>query len=247
MATQQDVFDNYFGNSSTLLNNSSVSAGLADVIVKDTTMTDTSTTGSIPKLTAEGTADVDSFTDRLTALLDDTFEDGWGYFTMEEPTGVNPEEIKLPCIAFDVVHREPSTKKKGLKSRLTETIVDETDNNSALIVSRVWFDYIVEFMFFDKTNRNSRILMNRFETFFDTYKGFFKEQGVTEITFREEVDSRLSKKYKDHIPSTCLRYYMLMERISVQRVGTTKTVSSTIQATQSGSTTEQGFNTISTL
>lgn len=196
---------------------------------------------------ADSNADVDSFTDNIASLLNDTWEDGWGYLTMEEPTGNDIEKTPLPAVTFDVVHRIPSNSKKGLKPRLTEIRLDPTDENYTLIVSRNWFDYTIEFMFFDKTNRGSRVLMNRFETFIETYIGFFKENGVSEMIFSEEVDSRLSKKYKDHIPSTCLRYLLVMERISVQRVRTTNVIRSKIQATKSGSITEQGLNVISQL
>lgn len=244
--SQQDIFNSYFPKA-TSLNNTTVDGMGLEIVDSITANVDTTISGNIPKQTAKDNADVEKFTDRLSALLDDTFEDDWGYLTMEEPTGIDPENTKLPCVTFDVVHREPSKKKKGIKSRLTEITIDPTDDNYSLIISRQWFDYIIEFMFFDKTNRGSRILMGRIETFLETYKGFFKEQGISEIVFQEEVDSRLSKKFKDHIPSTCLRYFLLMERISVQRVRTTKEIRSKIQATQSGSTTEQGLNLISQL
>lgn len=192
-------------------------------------------------LRADGNIDIEGFSDKVKDLLDDSWEDEWGTFTMEEPTGNDPESVNLPVISFGVVDRASSKNKKGLKSRQNEYMLDPEDENYTIIISRKWFDCIVEYMVFHKTNKESRELLKRFEVFMETYTGYFKEQGVSEMVFLNEVDSRLSKKYKEGIPSTCIRYLMVLERITIQRVRTTKYLRSKIKASWSGSSKEQGL------
>ena len=140
---------------------------------------------------------------------------------MESPTGNDIDSVDLPHITFNVVHRTASKGKIGVKARAMESIIDPENNDYTLILHRQWFDCIVEYLIFDKTNRDAQHVADRFEMFMDTYRGFFKEQGISEMLFQEEVDSKLSSKYKEGVPSNCLRYFMVLERILVERVRTT--------------------------
>lgn len=177
---------------------------------------------------AEDNIDIEGFTDKVKSLLNDTWEDGWGEFTMEGPTGNNVDDIKLPLITFDVVRRIPSQNKKGVKSRNTEYRKDPTNDNYVMIISRRWFDCTVEFCVYNTTNRGARKLTSRLESFLESYAGFFKEQGISEMIFEEEVETRLSTRYREGVPSTCIRYLIVLERILVERVRVTKEIRSKI-------------------
>lgn len=232
---QQAVFDNYF-------NNTIVKVG-----------TNANTNGNIPQANvnldsssythrAKGNIDLEGFTDKLKELLDGAWEDDWGTFTMESPTGNDIDSANLPVITFNVVHRTPSKGKIGVKARVMESIEDPENSDYILILHRQWFDCVVEYLTFDCTNRCARHLADRFEMFMETYRGYFKEQGISEMLFQEEVDSKLSSKYKEGVPSNCLRYFMVLERILIERVYSTREMRLKIQASTSGHIKDAGID-----
>jgi len=232
---ETDVFKNYFGNQGVPNHISVPVSDSYDYLESSITKVTDTSKALVQDLRANGNIDIEGFTDKLKFLLNEVWGDTWGDFTMEGPTGKDPNNSKLPVITFDVVHRIPSKGKTGVKIRPTELILDSENDDYTLILNRKWFDCTVEFMFFNSTNREARRLMERFETFMDTYVGYFKEAGISEMIFQEEVDSRLSKKYNDGIPSTCLHYLMVIERIVVDKIRTTKELRTKIQSKQSSS------------
>lgn len=223
MTTQQDIFNNYFGKRE-------VSKTEVEIV----------NTPSVPSMNeniigqrADGNVDIFGFANSVSEMLTNAWEDGWGKFTINGVKKDNIENLPLPLIVFDVVERIPSLKIKGLKPRITEVGVDPDDDDYSIIVHRKWFDAIVEFLVLDTTNREAVRLADRFELFIDTYTGFFKETGVSELIFYKEIDSRLSKNYIEDVPSRCLQYKLVIERIVVERVRTTKEVRSKLQALSS--------------
>ena len=222
MATQEDVFSKYFASKPQAKKVVEIVNTPAQIIESQPTQ---------QSQRAEGNTDMYGFAEKVAEILDNSWEDGWGTFTINGNKDSNIDKLQLPMIVFDVVERTPSRNKAGLKSRIMEMQIDPEDENYSLIIHRKWFDATVEFLVLDTTNQNAIKLADRFELFIDTFTGFFKEAGVSELIFAKEVDSRLSKNYIDGVPSRCLRYQMVIERIVVERVRTTKEVRSKIQAT----------------
>lgn len=233
----EDIFKNYFvGNGLKEKPHTNVNANIPNNDYISGTITQTSEPiDTVRSLRANGNIDIEGFTDKVKFLLNEVWDDGWGDFTMESPTGQNPDNTPLPVISFGVVHRTPSKNKIGLKGRPTELYLDPENDNYTIILNRKWFDCQIEFVFFASSNLDARRLMQKFELFMDTYIGYFKEAGISELIFQEEVDSRLSSKYKDGLPSTCLHYTMVLERIIVDKVKTTKELRTKIQSKLSSS------------
>lgn len=220
MATQQDIFNNYFGPRG---------ASAKEVEIVNTPRLPCASENTQGQR-ADGNIDLFGFAEHVSQMLTNAWEDNWGTFTINGDKKENIENLPLPMIVFDVVERVPSSKMKGLKARITEVAIDPTDSNYSIIVHRKWFDAIVEFLVLDATNQDAIRLADRFELFIDTFTGFFKEAGVSELIFHKEIDSRLSKNYIEGVPSRCLRYQLVIERIVVERVRTTKEVRSRLQA-----------------
>ena len=179
---------------------------------------------------ANANSDMESFTDTFKTLLDDTWDDGWGVFTVESPTGNDPNSVALPSIIFSVVERKPSKNKAGLKGRPFEMHLDPDNEDYTIILSRKWFDCEVEFLITHRTNREASQLMTKLELFIEAYVGYFKQQGLSEMIFIGESKSKLSNKSLEGIPSKCLSYLIVLERISTVRVRTTKEIRSQIEA-----------------
>lgn len=222
MATQEQIFNNYFGTNTKAKNVTEiVNTPVLPVTIPNTT-----------SQRAEGNTDMFGFAEAVHNLLNEAWEDDWGTFTINGSNkDGNVDTMKLPMIVFDIVERTPSRNKVGLKSRVMEMQIDPDNDDYSIILHRKWFDSVVEFLVLDATNQDAIKLADRFELFIDTFTGFFKEAGISELIFLKEVDSRLSKNYIEGIPSRCLRYQMVIERIVVERVRTTKDVRSKIQAT----------------
>lgn len=216
-----DIFQNYFPKAPTTNSRpSSISTPDKLYLPKD-------------RMKAKGNTDIEGFTNRVKSLLDKSWEDGWGEFTIENPTGQDADNLNFPIVTFDVVKRIPSTGKIGLKARPTEAILDPENADYTLILHRRWFDCIGEFTVFHRTNKEVRSLLTRLEMFLETYRGFFKDEGVSELIFKEEIDPRLALKFKDGIPSGTLQYLIVIERIVVERTRTTKEIRSKIKEVQS--------------
>lgn len=220
MDVENNIFNNYFKNNSktpitTTLNQGNFSPVSSSKAVSQR---------------ADRNADLESFTDIFKSLLDDTWEDGWGTFTVESPTGNDPESIDMPCIIFDVDKRVSSKSKPGLKSRQLEVRTDPEDDNYTLIISRKWFDCEVSFLIANRTNREASRLMSRLESFIEIYTGYFKQNGISEMIFLCEDKSELKNKVLEGVPSKCLKYLIVLERITVERVRTTKEIRSQIEA-----------------
>lgn len=230
MASKDELFGSYFQNTSRS-QGSIISIG--DAVINQTNDTNDEQE-NIKYQTAKGNLDFAGFVDSLKKFIDNTWEDGWGELSMDAPTSNDPTSVSLPMITCDIVSRVPSQRTKGIKARQTGVFPDPEDDNYSIIVSRKWFDVVAEFLVMDNTNREAMDLANRFELFIDTYTGFFKEQGVSELIFKDEVDARLSGKYTEGIPSRCLRYDMVLERVIVERVRTTKTIRANIQSLNKG-------------
>lgn len=221
--SSQSVFDNYFGKSK---------VPITTTIKQDFNCGKSSpnpVTRTVSQR-ADSNADLESFTDIFKSLLDDTWDDGWGTFTVEAPNWNNPESISTPCIVFDVEERVPSKNKIGIKSRQLEVVPDPDDTSYAFIVSRKWFDCEVSFLIASQTNREASRLMTKLETFIDTYTGYFKQNGLSEFIFLREDKSKLKEKVLEGVPSKCLVYLIVLERISIERVRSTKEIRSQIEA-----------------
>lgn len=222
---QQEIFDNYFGSRKK-------PTAPMEIVEQPTSIIDLQSLQPNEKgQRAEGNTDIYGFAVKLGELLATAWQDENVTFTINGVKDENIEELDMPMIVFDVIERVPSRVKPGIKSRAMELQIDPEDDNYSIIVHRKWFDAMVEFLVLDTTNQDAIKLADRFELFIDTFTGFFKEAGVSELIFSKEVDSRLSKNYIEHVPSRCLRYQMVVERIVIERVRTTKEVRSKIQAT----------------
>src|SRR5205085_5791148 len=68
-----------------------------------------------------------------------------------------------------------------------------------------------------RTRREATQLAQRFEEFMDTYYGFFKQLGITEILFEEERKPQVSSEYRQDLPHRTVSYSVKIERISTIR------------------------------
>lgn len=220
METKKDIFSKYFLSSSSPKTQVSFEEDFIETVQQNS-----------ERLTADGNLDIPGFTDAIRNLLDDTWEDGWGVFSDGAPTDTtNTNSMTFPHIIFDVMKRIPSINKKGIKPRMTQLVLDPDNSDYTLILSKRWFDCDCRFLIAHNTNKEAQELMTKFETFMEAYVGYFKKLGVTEIIFVSEDKYEPSESVLSDKSIKCLNYYLLFERIRVERVRTTKALLSQIEA-----------------
>jgi hypothetical protein len=167
---------------------------------------------------ADGTVQsVDEFTDLVKFILDAAWGPDWGEFTIEYPTGTDPDNIPLPIITYELVRRRPSESIPALKPKPMQIIPDPDVPGHTITIYRQWFDCYIDFSFWHKTHREAEDLKNRFEDMMLAYAGYFKQKGVSEILFHEEGPEDISVKWRQDIPHRVLRYFIRLERVTTVR------------------------------
>jgi hypothetical protein len=167
---------------------------------------------------ASGTVDgLDQFTTIIKTIIDKAWGATWGTFTNEWPVGNDPTTLPLPQITYELFHRVPSKSMKSIKPRLMETIPDPDVPNGTIDVYRQWFDCLVDFGIWHKTNMEAEALKQKFEDFMLAYSGYFKQQGVSELLFVAEMQPSVSTKWRQDIPHRALRYLVRIERVTPVR------------------------------
>ena len=168
-------------------------------------------------LVAHGNLDIEGFTDELSTLLKKAWGDDWGTFQLEEPTGDEPEETKLPIITYDYNSRRRSKTHSSLDPVLFDSFTDK-ENSQIVKVHRQWFDVTMSFKIFHETNREAMELMADLEAFLFTYKGHLKKLGVSELIFEEEKKPDVKTKWNKPVVQRELVYLIRIERIYEQRL-----------------------------
>lgn len=173
--------------------------------------------------------DFDAFTDRMTDLLKAAWGEDWGKFLQAEPTGNDPEKIDLPMIAYDTQRRIPSVTHKSPDPILFDKIRDEDHPSTFLELYRQWFDMEVNFWVYHQTNRDARILMEAFEDFLFEYKDYFKDLGISDITFQSEEPPQVVTMWGKELPQRNLIYLVRIERIRTKRSNTTQVINTVVE------------------
>lgn len=182
--------------------------------------------------TYDGSMDFDEFTDKMNELLSLAWGRDWGFFTEDEPLGGDPDGIAVPVITFDTFERVRSESHRSLDPILFDKIKDPSDPSTTIKLYRMWFDMEVDFKIFHTSNRESRRLMDRFERFLFQYKGYFKNQGISDIIFLAETKPTVESRWNKELARRNLRYLVRIERITTIRSNNLNQVNTIVTGTQ---------------
>lgn len=155
----------------------------------------------------------------LQKLTNSAWGSEWGMLTIEAPSGMNPDEVILPAIAIDMNSREIQ-EKRSLKPRQVRTIKEVINGQATgdhLLVFQHFYDCILEVNFYGRTMMEARRLMQRFEKLMLMYTGYIKTEGVDEIFFLKEVNSKHSVNYTSQLAMKCTMYYARFGREMIVR------------------------------
>jgi hypothetical protein len=120
------------------------------------------------------------------------------------------QSILTPIIAHRVYRRVA----QETKPRFREHKNDVNNGDRIIEICGQRLIYTIEFITFDDTYEDAENTMNDFEDLMTTFTGLFKEHGVLDIRFLEQVpDDSLS--IKEDMFTKGLRYNALLEKITL--------------------------------
>lgn len=135
------------------------------------------------------------------------------------------QDIETPIITYRTFHRAPVLEKSP---RYRETVNDSENNSKAIVIKGQLFTYTAEFTVYHDTYANADNTMLEFEDILTSYKGFFQQQGVSNIKFKEQLpDDSIDER--ENIFTKVFHYDITIEKITLVSESKIKTITSKIQ------------------
>lgn len=98
--------------------------------------------------------------------------------------------------------------------RATETY--DPDPGYSVIYSGQWFDAIVQFDCWSKTNDNAERLVDWFEAFMEIYRGVFIWNGIQQLIYWQRTADELVTRWRDDIVNRTVQYYVRVENVAAE-------------------------------
>ena len=224
----ENIYNSYFGKTpeekSTVLQPAQIADKIfADEKSKHTHFIETVTQREytspwLKRVADDNIDDIEQLAEILKKLCNAAWGANWGEFSPDLKKGEDETNIVLPQITCEINTKDIAEGIGGLKPILVD-VVDEVDEEGnvtgdAFLVYRQWFDTIVEFNIYGRTNKEARQLQKRFEKLVATYTGYLKRQGISEILYEREVSPKFSLNYSEKVPMRCIYYYIRFESIT---------------------------------
>jgi hypothetical protein len=139
-----------------------------------------------------------------------------------------------PYISYRVISRKPKNEYKPIaREEIVEC--DEYNEQRLGTVRGIAFDCIVQFNVFASENRLANKVMETFEELMLSYTGYFMEQGVRQVYFKEQITDTDYNNFRDTLSVRNLRYYVEIEKLMVifnRRISDTKIFGDVKQTTK---------------
>ena len=157
------------------------------------------------------------FLDMLAIIVDYAMSDmKVKFITDEEENKLKDPEIAFehPYISYRVISRKPNNEYKPI---VREEIIECDEHNEQRLgtVRGIGFDCIVQFNVFASENRVANKVMETFEELMLEYAGYFMEQGVKQVYFKEQIKDTDYNNFRDSLSVRNLRYYVEIEKLMV--------------------------------
>lgn len=159
---------------------------------------------------------MEKLTDMIYSLLKIVWGEDWGTFSEEKPTDNDPDTQKLPHITYSLAHRQHMANRTVKRTQFASEPDPEHEGHN-ITYHKNWFTCELHFTIYHDTNKGARQIAERFEEFMDTYVGYFKQEGVSEIIFKEELAPNVNSDYRQDLPYRTLIYEANIERTLVIR------------------------------
>jgi hypothetical protein len=112
-----------------------------------------------------------------------------------------------------------------------------TDDAYAVDTHGQWFDSVVQFDCWAKTNAATERLMSWFEGFMALYTPVFVYNGIARVFFWERAIDELVTRWRDDIVNRTIRYYVRTETVTVTLEARIRSIIATISIATTGEVT----------
>lgn len=126
------------------------------------------------------------------------------------------EEAEFPTITFRTVRRIINEHFKDLKPRYRATIRNPYMSGEYVELYGQIFDVWVEFCIYSRSAEEADELVIELEEFLQTYAGFFKQNGVQEITFHSQGEDEVLEESRVDVVKRKILYTVRFEKIIVR-------------------------------
>ena len=166
---------------------------------------------------AAKSASLYDFIDMLASVVDYVMRDTkTKLITKDNQNILTDPEITFdnPCITFEVISRKPH---KEYKPIAREEIVEHDEHNKQRFgtIYGQKFDCIIQFNILASENRVANKVMETFEELIISYAGYFKENGVRDLYFKEQVTDTNYNNFRETLSVRNIRYYVQIEKLMV--------------------------------
>lgn len=165
--------------------------------------------------------DIGQLAEILKKLCNAAWGPDWGELSPDLKRGEDSASVILPQITMEINTKDICEGLGGLKPVLVDIVKETTDageeTGDAFLVYRQWFDSVVEFNIYGRTNKEARELQKKFEKLLTVYAGYLKRQGISEILYEREVSPKFSLNYDESCPMRSIYYYIRFESITPVR------------------------------
>ena len=162
--------------------------------------------------------DIGQLAEIIKRLCNAAWGPDWGELSPDLKRGEDSASIVLPQITMEINTKDICEGLGGLKPVLVDIVKEVTESGEetgdAFLVYRQWFDSVVEFNIYGRTNKEARELQKKFEKLLTVYAGYLKRQGISEILYEREVSPKFSLNYDESCPMRSIYYYIRFESIS---------------------------------
>lgn len=170
--------------------------------------------GNDKRLKSEVGMDFEDFTDYIYSLLQASWGEDWGVFTIEHPTHTDTTNKQFPQIVYELTSAEPGMygRNKELKPRLRENIIETNEVNnekSSYSIYAQTIDMEITFYIYADNNKRASIITRKFKEFLYESTGFLKQKGLVQIFFKNE--SYASDRSNETYAVRKLVYYIRTE------------------------------------
>jgi hypothetical protein len=131
-----------------------------------------------------------------------------------------PRNEWVDTISYRLKRKEPGTISKHpfdppteIKPRIRQYLVDPDHLDSHILVMGQWFDNLIQFDCWTKTNNRGDDLIEWFEDFMYKYTWVWKKNGVNEILYWMRTIDEEVRKWRNDLSVRSVIYYFRTEKI----------------------------------
>lgn len=129
------------------------------------------------------------------------------------PTG---EDAKFPAITYRTLSRVVNAEFKDLKPRYRGTIRHPMREDEYVELYGQIFDVMIEFCILSPSAEKADEITVEFEEFLQSYAGYFKRNGVQEISFHSQGADEVMQEGRMTVAKRKVNYTMRFEKIIVR-------------------------------